>query len=158
MLVATAADASSDTNSSCTSAATSTRVAAVQSCPALKYPAPAMAAAAAGRSASANTRTGALPPNSRWVRLRSRAADPATSIPARTEPVIDTICGMGCSTNARPVSRSPHTTLSTPGGRCSAASSAIRTVVTGVVSDGLSTTVLPAANAGANFHTAIIIG
>ena len=27
-----------------------------------------------------------------------------------------TICGVGCSTSARPVSRSPHTTLSTPGG------------------------------------------
>ena len=37
-------------------------------------------------------------------------------------------------------------------------SSAMRTVETGVVSDGLSTTVLPAAIAGANFQTAIIIG
>ena len=36
--------------------------------------------------------------------------------------------------------------------------SAISTVETGVVSDGLSTTVLPAAIAGANFQTAIIIG
>ena len=36
--------------------------------------------------------------------------------------------------------------------------SAIRTVVTGVVSEGLSTVVQPAAIAGANFHTAIIIG
>ncbi len=39
-----------------------------------------------------------------------------------------------------------------------AASSASRSVVTGVVSLGLSTTVLPAASAGAIFHTAIIIG
>ena len=36
--------------------------------------------------------------------------------------------------------------------------SAMRSDVTGVVSDGLSTMVLPAASAGANFHTAIIIG
>ncbi len=36
--------------------------------------------------------------------------------------------------------------------------SAISTVDAGVVSDGLSTTVLPAASAGANFQTAIIIG
>ena len=36
--------------------------------------------------------------------------------------------------------------------------SAISTVEAGVVSDGLSTTVLPAAIAGANFQTAIIIG
>ena len=36
--------------------------------------------------------------------------------------------------------------------------SAISNEVTGVVSDGLSTMVFPAANAGANFHTAIMKG
>ena len=36
--------------------------------------------------------------------------------------------------------------------------SAISRAETGVVSDGLSTMVLPAARAGANFQTAIIIG
>ena len=41
--------------------------------------------------------------------------------------------------------RSPHTTLSTPGGRWSARISAMSKVVTGVVSEGLSTIVLPAA-------------
>ena len=90
--------------------------------------------------------------------MRSAAADPATSIPARTEPVIETICGVACSTRARPVSRSPHTTLKTPGGRNSAMISAISSVDTGVVSEGLRTTVLPAAIAGAHFQTAIIIG
>ena len=79
-------------------------------------------------------------------------------MPARTEPVIDTICGVGCWTRARPVSRSPVTTLSTPGGRNSEAISASSSVVSGVVSLGLSTTALPAAIAGANFQTAIIIG
>ena len=79
-------------------------------------------------------------------------------MPARTEPVIATSCGVRCSTRARPVSRSPQTTLSTPGGSTWAASSARRMVVAGVVSLGLSTTALPAAMAGANFHTAIIIG
>jgi hypothetical protein len=48
--------------------------------------------------------------------------------------------------------------LNTPGGRNSAAISAISNVDTGVVSDGLSTTLLPAAIAGAYFQTAIIIG
>ena len=38
-------------------------------------------------------------------------------MPARTEPVTDTIAGVGCSTRARPVSRSPQTTLKTPGGQ-----------------------------------------
>ena len=49
-------------------------------------------------------------------------------------------------------------TLNTPGGRNSAAISASSSVDTGVVSEGLSTTALPAAMAGANFQTAIIIG
>ena len=66
-----------------------------------------------------------------------------------------TICGVGCCTSVRPVSRSPHTTLSTPGGRNSAASSAIIVEVAGVVSEGLRTTVLPAASAGAIFQTII---
>ena len=90
--------------------------------------------------------------------MTSWAALPATSMPARTEPVIDTMSGIGCSTSARPVSRSPQTTLNTPAGRNSAATSASSRVEAGVVSDGLSTTVLPAASAGAIFHTAIISG
>lgn len=139
-------------------ACTSTRVAAVQSWPALKYPAIAMHSAAASRSASSKTITGALPPSSRCVRLRCPPALAATARPAATDPVTETICGVGCETSAAPVSRSPVTTLKTPGGRCFAASSASITVVTGVVSLGLSTTVLPAATAGTNFQIAIIIG
>ena len=76
-----------------------------------------MPSAAFSTSASSKTMTGALPPSSRWTRLRSAAAEPATSMPARTDPVIATICGVVCSTSRRPVSRSPQTTLSTPGGR-----------------------------------------
>ena len=79
-------------------------------------------------------------------------------MPARTEPVTDTMAGIECSTSARPVSRSPHTTLKTPGGRTSAISCAINTVEAGVESPGFKTIVLPAAIAGAHFHTAIIIG
>lgn len=54
-----------------------------------------MPAAAAAMSASSKTTTGALPPSSRWTRLTSPAAEPATSIPARTDPVTDTIAGTG---------------------------------------------------------------
>ena len=90
--------------------------------------------------------------------MRSFAAEPATSIPARTEPVIATICGVVCSTRARPVSRSPHTTLRTPGGRNSWHSSANRLVDAGVVSLGLRTMQLPAARAGAIFQIIIISG
>ena len=79
-------------------------------------------------------------------------------MPARTEPVIETICGISCSTNARPVSRSPITTFITPSGKNSCINSAIQRVETGVVSLGFKTTVFPAAIAGAHFQTAIIIG
>jgi hypothetical protein len=90
--------------------------------------------------------------------LRSFEALSATCMPARTEPVMEAIAGVSCSIISRPVSRSPHTTLKTPLGRISPMISASSTVEAGVVSDGLRTTVLPAAMAGANFHTAIIIG
>ena len=49
-------------------------------------------------------------------------------------------------------------TLTTPGGQTSASSSASRSAVSGVCSEGLSTTVLPAASAGAIFQAAIISG
>jgi hypothetical protein len=52
----------------------------------------------------------------------------------------------------------PLTTLSTPGGRHLAASSANSRIVAGVCSAGLSTTQLPAASAGASFHAAINSG
>ena len=82
----------------------------------------------------------------------------ATSMPARTEPVIETICGVLWSIIAAPVVRSPVITLSTPLGRNSAATSASSRVDCGVVSLGLSTVVLPAAMAGAIFHTAMLSG
>lgn len=108
--------------------------------------------------ASENTIAGALPPSSRCTRLTSFAAERATAIPARTDPVIATICGVGCSTSATPVSRSPRTTLSVPAGVCRATISASSSVVSGVDSAGFSTTVFPAASAGAIFHTAIFSG
>ena len=130
----------------------------MQSWPALKKAAVAMPSAAASRSASAKTTTGAFPPSSRWARLSPWAAETATAMPARTEPVMATRPGTGCSTRLRPVSPSPLTTLRTPGGRISPAISASRTVDSGVVSLGLRTTVFPAASAGPIFHSAIISG
>ena len=109
-------------------------------------------------SASSKTITGALPPSSRCTRLRSEDAALATSMPARTEPVMATSCGVGCETSARPVSRSPQITLKTPGGKNSEATSAISSVEAGVVSLGLSTMQLPAASAGPIFQVAISSG
>ncbi|MNS79401.1 hypothetical protein D3C72_1130550 [compost metagenome] len=66
----------------------------------------------------------------------------------------------GCAASAAPaVAPRPHTTLSAPGGKpASSASSASRSAVSGVSSDGLSTTVQPAASAGATFHSAMASG
>src|ERR1700722_14589851 len=75
-----------------------------------------MPSAALAGSASSKTMTGALPPNSRCTRFRVGAAAAATSMPARTEPVTETMAGVSCTTRARPVSRSPQATLQTPGG------------------------------------------
>src|ERR671932_683954 len=83
----------------------STRVAAVQSWPAFKYPAMAMFSAASSRSASSKTITGALPPSSRWTFLTSSAAALATAMPAPTLPVMETICGVGCR---RPLPHGHH--------------------------------------------------
>ena len=83
----------------------------------------------------------------------------AISLPVSTSPVSEIIRTSGCFTIASPVGTpSPVTTLSTPGGRISAASCANRSVDSGVCSDGFRTCTFPAANAGASFHTAIING
>ena len=52
----------------------------------------------------------------------------------------------------------PATTFTTPSGSTSAASCSKRSAVSGVSSAGLSTTVLPAASAGAIFQAAIVSG
>ena len=71
---------------------------------------------------------------------------------------METIRGIGCAVRAAPVSRSPQIRLHTPGGKISCIFCTIQYDDAGVVSDGLSTTVLPAARAGANFQTDIIMG
>ena len=65
----------------------------------------------------------------------------------------------GCATSARPVSPAPVTMLTTPGGRSACWQiSANASAVSGVVSAGLSTTVLPQASAGAIFQASISSG
>lgn len=90
--------------------------------------------------------------------MRSAAAAAAISWPARTLPVTAIRATSRWAVSARPVSRSPQTTLRTPGGRCAEAIRASSADEDGVVSAGLSTVVLPAAIAGAIFHAAIISG
>ena len=76
-------------------------------------------------------------------------------MPARTDPVMETRPGTLCSTIMAPVSPVPRTTLRTPAGKMSLASFASTRVDSGVVSEGLRTTVLPAASAGPIFQMAM---
>jgi hypothetical protein len=83
----------------------------------------------------------------------------AIHLPVAGEPVSETISTSGWVTSAEPAGLPwPVITLSTPAGSSSAASSANLSVETGVVSAGLSTTVLPVASAGPSFQIAIIRG
>ena len=87
------------------------------------------------------------------------AAAAAIRLPVSTEPVSETMSTSGCSTSGCPAGVAVAAdTLRTPAGRISAASSASRSVVTGVVSAGLSTIVLPVASAGPIFQIAISSG
>ena len=74
----------------------------MQSWPEFQYPAALIVSAAASMSASSKMMTGALPPSSRWTRLRLSAAARATFLPDSTEPVIDTIRTRGCDEMAAP--------------------------------------------------------
>ena len=102
---------------------------------------------------------GDLPPSSSVTRFSARPALAPISRPTAVEPVNEILSTPGWSTSAAPVSPSPVTTLRTPGGKpASSASSPSRSAVSGVCSAGFSTTVQPAASAGATFHDAIISG
>ena len=74
-------------------------------------------------------------------------------VPTAVDPVNAMHATSGCSTSGSPTSAPvPVTTVATPAGRCAIARSAIRSVASGVSSDGFITTALPAAIAGATFH------
>ncbi len=83
------------------------------------------------------------------------AASSMTRLPARVEPVNDTMSTLGCEAMASPTTGpTPLTKLNTPGGSpTSSITSARMNALIGATSLGLSTTVQPAANAGATFST-----
>ena len=108
-------------------------------------------ATALGKSASSRMTNGDLPPSSSTTFFTDGAATWATRSPARVEPVNDTMSTSGCAgkrfANDRP---SPLTRLNTPAGKpISSMISARINALTGATSDGLSTTVQPAAIAEA---------
>ena len=158
--IARTAGSSAAMNASIALACTRIRERAQQSWPALANTAIGAAAAAASTSASAKTTLADFPPSSSVTRLIVRAAPAAIVRPTSVEPVNAIFATSGCSTSRAPHSEpGPATTLTTPSGiPASAAISAKRSAVSGVSSAGLSTTVLPAASAGASFHAAMTSG
>ena len=109
--------------------------------------------------ASSKTMFAALPPSSRVSRLPEPAIARWMDLPTSVEPVNATFFTSGCETTSEPVLPAPVTMLTTPGGSSACRQiSANRSAVSGVVSAGFSTTVLPAARAGAIFQASIRSG
>ena len=97
---------------------------------------------------------GDLPPSSRPTFLKPRAAVSAMTRPVASEPVKAIFAVSGCSTSGMPTSLpKPVTTLTTPAGKPACSTSLTNSSVDAEVnSEGLITTVLPAASAGASFQ------
>jgi hypothetical protein len=94
---------------------------------------------------------GSLPPISRLIRATRSAQTRAIFFPVSTEPVKATQSTRSSATTALHTSPGPAKTLTTPRGSGSRQSASI-SVASGVSSEGLATTVLPAASAGASFQ------
>jgi len=129
---------------------------AQHTCPWLNQIASTTPSTTLSRSASSNTMNGLFPPSS----SESFFPDPAVALrmrrPTSVEPVNAILSTSLWFTISSPVRPSPVTTLSTPAGSpASCAISARHSAVSGVNSAGFSTTVFPAASAGAIFHATI---
>ena len=102
---------------------------------------------------------GDLPPSSSDSFLPEPAVAVRMTRPTSVEPVKAILATPSCATRAAPVSPSPVTMLTTPAGSpASRQISAKASAVSGVCSAGFSTTVLPAASAGAIFQASISSG
>src|ERR1700687_4435577 len=136
------------------------RVGIEQDCPELVKHAATPRVTASSRFTSSSRMFADLPPSSCATRLTVSAAIFATRMPARVEPVNDTMSISGCDAIAAPTpGPSPFTTFSTPGGTpASCATSANSSALNGEYSLGLSTIVQPAASAGEIFTTIWLIG
>src|SRR5690606_29253686 len=97
---------------------------------------------------------GDLPPSSRLLCFRFFAAVAPILRPVVSEPVNDILRTNGWETRGEPTSSpKPVTTFTTPGGNPASSNKRAKSSVDAEVnSDGLMTTVHPAASAGASFH------
>ena len=106
------------------------------------------------------TMFGDLPPSSSVDPMKRSAVAAAMREPVAVLPVNEIFARLGWSTRAWPASApNPVTTLTAPGGKpASTASSASRSTVAEVYSDGLITTVLPTHSAGASLLVVSVSG
>ena len=110
-------------------------------------------------SASSKTMNGLLPPSSRVRAFPLPAVALRIMRPTSVEPVKATLSMSSCSVISAPVRPSPVTMLTTPGGSPTDSQMAAKaSAEIEVNSAGLSTTVFPAAMAGAIFHASISSG
>ena len=127
----------------------------MQICPACMKEPNTAAPTALSMSASASTSIGSLPPSSTQAFFSKPPAWAAMRRPTAVEPVKVIALTKGWAINSSPTSatdsREQVTTLSTPSGTPASASTSAKTSppVTGVSSEGFSTTALPAAKAKA---------
>jgi hypothetical protein len=128
------------------------RVGAAHDWPTLRIAPSTPLGTAPAKLASGRNTLGDLPPSSCTTRLIVGAAFCATSTPARVEPVNETMSTSGWLDIAEPTaSPDPMTRLNTPGGApASCITCANSSAENGDSSLGLSTTVQPAASAGAS--------
>ena len=136
------------------------RFAHTQVCPALRYLDAIAPSTAASRSASSNTRNGALPPNSSESFLILAALCFMSSDPTSVDPVKLILRTVALDVSSAPISDAlPLTILITPlGTPARSASSASANAEYGVCVAGLITTVQPAASAGAALRVIIAAG
>src|SRR4029453_4803162 len=115
---------------------------------------------ARSKSASSKTMLGDLPPSSSVTVFNPRRAGSKIFLPAAPPPVKPMCRTRGWVTNGSPTSDpSPVTTLTTPlGNPASDTIAASSTIEAEVNSDGLTTTVQPAARAGASFQLVRVSG
>src|SRR5881628_576924 len=116
---------------------------------------------AALKSASSNTMKGALPPSSNESRVTCLAAVSMIPLPTSVDPVKPIFRISGCVSSSAPTSRERLvvSTLNTPrGSPATSVMRAIASAVSGVAEAGLSTTVQPAARAGAILRVTIVAG
>ena len=109
--------------------------------------------------ASSKTMFAALPPSSSVSALSVPATPRPIFLPISVEPVNATLSTLSCVASAIPISPGPVMMFTVPGGRSAWTQTSAKSIAdSGVVDAGLSTTVLPAASAGAIFQASISSG